>query len=159
MPSHRSRSGDGTDATLTVTAALTDALLKSYSGTVYLFELPARCGRNPDLRGLTPVADAPAASSLRFSLSLYDGMRSRLFSSFVLASYDKTARQYTVLTSAVAVSAAAAVRFSAGFAGLSHIKNNPVSAAVTASAAAHATLFLVPVIASAFFSAPFLRVP
>lgn len=94
----------GTDATLTVTAALTDALLKSYSGTVYLFELPARCGRNPDLRGLTPVADAPAASSLRFSLSLYDGMRSRLFSSFVLASYDKTARQYTVLTSAVAVS-------------------------------------------------------
>ena len=98
------QTGDGTDATLTVTAALTDALLKSYSGTVYLFELPARCGRNPDLRGLTPVADAPAASSLRFSLSLYDGMRSRLFSSFVLASYDKTARQYTVLTSAVAVS-------------------------------------------------------
>ena len=33
-----------------------------------------------------------------------DSTGSRLFSSFVLASYDKTARQYTVLTSAVAVS-------------------------------------------------------
>ncbi len=100
----RGTQADGTDATLTVTAALTDALLKSYSGTVYLFELPARCGRSTDLRGLTPVADAEAASSLRFSLSLYDGLRSRLFSSFLLASYDKTARQYTVLTAATAVS-------------------------------------------------------
>ena len=41
------QAGDGTDATLTVTAALTDALLKSYSGTVYLFELPARCAPQP----------------------------------------------------------------------------------------------------------------
>ena len=59
----------------------------------------------------------------------------------------------------LAAASAVAVRFSAGFAGLSHIKNSPVSAAVTASAAALATLFLVPVIVSAFFSAPFLRVP
>jgi hypothetical protein len=101
-----SEGGDGSDATLTVTATLTDSVVKSLkeNGKICLFEQPARFGSTVDLRGMAPVAAAQAASSLRFSLNLYDGARSRLFSSFLLASYDETARQYTVLTSPVAVS-------------------------------------------------------
>ena len=95
---------DSGSAVLTIRATLTEALRKSYSGTVYLFELPVCFGRGTNLRGLTPVAEAPADSHLSFSLDLYDGTRTRLFSSFLLASYDKETAQYTVLTSPVAVS-------------------------------------------------------
>lgn len=92
------------DRTITISAGLTDAFLSEYSGNIYLFELPSEQGRNADLRGLEPVAIARAESHMQFKLDLYDGVRSRLFSSFLLASYDKTTSQYSILTTATAMS-------------------------------------------------------
>lgn len=92
------------DRTITISAGLTDAFLSEYSGNIYLFELPSDRGRNADLRGLEPVANARAESHMQFKLDLYDGVRSRLFSSFLLASYDKTTSQYSILTTATALS-------------------------------------------------------
>lgn len=93
---------DRDKGTITVKGELTADFLDGYRGNIYLFELPSHSGRTIDLRGVEPAASAHAASSVSFTVDLHDGMRSRLFSSFVLASYDSNTRQYGILTTAMA---------------------------------------------------------
>ncbi len=92
--------------TLTVEAALTDDFLLSSGDkkpTVYLFELPSHIGVDEDISGLRPVAEEKAASRLHFTLPVTDGMRSRLYSSYLVASYDSATKRYTPLTTPMAL--------------------------------------------------------
>lgn len=84
---------------ITVEALLTDGFLDGYTEKqVYLFELPSLYSTDADLSELDPVASAKPKAALTFTLSASDGVRSRLYSSFVVASYDPTTRAYTALT-------------------------------------------------------------
>ena len=95
---------DKTESTVTVYASLTDDFLGEYGGQVYLFELTAESGTRADLNRLQPLASAKARRTVQFRFDLYDGVRTRLFSSFVLASYDKATDSYTALTTPAAIS-------------------------------------------------------
>lgn len=95
---------DKTESTITVYASLTDDFLGEYGGQVYLFELTAESGTRADLNRLQPLASAKARRTVQFRFDLYDGVRTRLFSSFVLASYDKATDSYTALTTPAAIS-------------------------------------------------------
>lgn len=91
--------------TLLINAVLTKGFLNSYTEKkVYLFELTAEKSSNVDLSELDPVAEVKAAESIRFKLPVLDGMRTRQYSSFLVASYDAKTKQYTALTSPMAVS-------------------------------------------------------
>lgn len=82
-----------------VKAALTEGFLDSYTEKkVYLFELPAYYSGDTDLSELDPVAEAKPRSSVRFILTALDGVRSRLCSSYLVASYDPKTERYTPLT-------------------------------------------------------------
>lgn len=84
---------------ITVTAALTQGFLDTYvENKVYLFEIPAAYAAEVDLEELDPVAELRPKAELRFKISAFDGVRSRLYSSFLVASYDATARRYKALT-------------------------------------------------------------
>ncbi|MBE6653016.1 MAG: hypothetical protein E7610_06340 [Ruminococcaceae bacterium] len=90
---------------LRIEAALTESFLREYEGkNVYLFELPSAYTMDADLRSLDPIAHCKADGSLSFSCTAYDGVRSRLFSSFLLASYDGDTQTYTAITTPLAVS-------------------------------------------------------
>lgn len=84
---------------ITVTASLTQGFLDTYTeNKVYLFEIPAAYAAEVDLEELDPVAEIRPKAELRFKIPAFDGVRSRLFSSFLVASYDATARRYKALT-------------------------------------------------------------
>lgn len=88
-----------------VRASLTDGFLQGYSEKkVYLFELPSYMSTDGELAMLDPVAEATPRSSIGFSLSACDGVRSRLYSSFLVAAYDPVSKVYTPLTAPVALS-------------------------------------------------------
>ena len=90
---------------ITVKAALTEGFLDGYTEKkVYLFELPSYLSADVDLAELDPVAEVKPRPSVSFTLSAYDGVRSRLFSSYLVASYDSEAKQYTPLTSPASLS-------------------------------------------------------
>lgn len=96
-------SSDGT--TITVKAQLTQSRLASYKQSkVYLLELPSHCNTDDPLTGLTPVAVASPNSSLTFSFEAKDGMRSRLYSSYLLASQNPDGASYTALTTPMTLS-------------------------------------------------------
>lgn len=87
-----------------VKAALTEGFLDSYTEKrVYLFELPSYYSGDTDLSELDPVAEAKPRSSVRFTLTALDGVRSRLFSSYLVASYDPATERYTPLTAPVSL--------------------------------------------------------
>ncbi len=90
---------------ITVKAVLTDEFLDSYlEKKVYLFELPSFHGEgDADLSDMTPVAEAKPKADLTLTVSLLEGARSRLYSSFLLASYDHKTDVYTPLTKSLAV--------------------------------------------------------
>ena len=90
---------------ITVKAVLTDEFLDSYlEKKVYLFELPSfRGAGDTDLTDMTPVAEAKAKAEMTLTVSLTEGARSRLYSSFLLASYDHKTDVYTPLTQSLAV--------------------------------------------------------
>ena len=73
-------------------------------GKIYLFELDSTQGVGVSLPSLEPVAEAKPKEHVTFKLSLADGTRSRLYSSFLVASYDAEKRAYTKLTNAMALS-------------------------------------------------------
>ncbi len=87
---------------ITVRAELTDGFIKSADGEVYLFELPSHLGATAELSQLSPVDAAKPARSLSFALPARDGMRERMYSSFLLATKDARG-VYTALTAPVAV--------------------------------------------------------
>ncbi len=91
--------------TLTVTASLTKDFLAGYRADhVYLIELPAYAATIGDISAagetVEPLAAAAPAGELTFTLPAAEDGRSRLTSSFVLASLDKQgeAERYTALT-------------------------------------------------------------
>ena len=89
---------------LTVKAALTDTFLEAYTEKkVYLFEIPSVYTSDVDLEELEPVAEAKPKSHMTFELSLYDGVRSRLYSSFLLAAHNTADGTYQVLTAPLSV--------------------------------------------------------
>ena len=90
---------------LTVKATLTDTFLEAYTEKkVYLFEIPSAYTSDVDLEELIPVAEAKPKSHMTFELSLYDGVRSRLYSSFLLAAHNPTDGSYQALTAPLSVS-------------------------------------------------------
>lgn len=90
---------------ITVKAALTDGFLDGYTEKkVYLFELPSYFSTDADLSELDPVAEAKPRSSIQFNLTARDGVRSRLFSSYLVASYDPETKHYTPLTAPLSLS-------------------------------------------------------
>ena len=91
--------------TVRVEAELTEGFLNGYTEKkVYLFELPSHHSSGSDLSELDPVAEAKPRSSLSFELDAVDGVRSRLFSSYLVAAYDSATRGYTPLTAPVSLS-------------------------------------------------------
>lgn len=89
---------------LVVEGALTKGFLDSYTQKkVYLFELPSLYSTDVDLTELDPVAEVKAKTGIKVKLPLMDGQRSRLYSSFILASFDEKSKTYTALTSPVSV--------------------------------------------------------
>ncbi len=87
-----------------VKAALTDTFLEAYTEKkVYLFEIPSAYTSDVDLEELVPVAEAKPKSHMTFELSLYDGVRSRLYSSFLLVAHNPTDGTYQALTSPLSV--------------------------------------------------------
>lgn len=90
---------------LVVRAQLTEGFLESYDRKkVYLFELPSMYSTDADLDELDPVAEMKVKGNMTVKLSAMDGVRSRLFSSFLVASYNETTKSYTPLTSPMALS-------------------------------------------------------
>ena len=88
-----------------IEAALTKGFLEGDTHKkVYLFELPSVYSGDFDLSELDPVAEAKTRGTLKFTLPLYDGARSRLYSSYLVASFDPTAAVYTPLTPPAALS-------------------------------------------------------
>ncbi len=88
-----------------VEAVLTESFLEQYSGKkIYLFELPLSFAADADLGELDPIAECKPRGTVTFEVSAYDGVRSRLYSSFLIASYDPSADCYTALTPPRAVS-------------------------------------------------------
>ena len=90
---------------LRVEAQLTQSFLNGYNEKkVYLFELPSQFSANVDLFELDPVAEAKPRDTISFELDPWDGQRSRLFSSYLVASYDAATNRYTALTPPMALS-------------------------------------------------------
>ena len=82
-----------------IEATLTKAFLESYTAKkVYLFELPSVYSIDADLSELDPVAEIKAKEEMTVTLPACDGVRSRLYSSYLLASFDSEANAYTPLT-------------------------------------------------------------
>ena len=87
-----------------VEAVLTQTFLENFSGKkIYLFEVPAAYTANADLTDLEPIAECKPDGKMTFTCSAYDGVRSRLYSSYLIACYDAVSDSYTALTSACAV--------------------------------------------------------
>ena len=90
---------------IVVRAQLTEGFLEGYDQKkVYLFELPSMYSTDADLDELDPVADMKVKGQMTVKLSAMDGVRSRLFSSFLVASYNEATKAYTPLTAPVALS-------------------------------------------------------
>ena len=90
---------------ITVKAVLTDEFLNSYvEKKVYLFELPSSC-TDPaiEMQELEPVAEAKPRADMTLTISASDGTRSRLYSAFLLASYDSAKDAYAPITGLLAV--------------------------------------------------------
>ncbi len=88
-----------------VEAGLTEGFLDGYTEKkVYLFELPSHYSSGKDLSELDPVAESKPRASMSFELDSLDGVRSRLFSSYLVAAYDPATRAYTPLTSPMSLS-------------------------------------------------------
>lgn len=89
---------------ITVEAVLTRGFLDGYEEKkVYLFELPSFYSTDADLSELDPVGEAKPRPSVTFTLPAFDGVRSRMFSSYLVASYDADTRAYTPLTPPVSL--------------------------------------------------------
>ena len=87
-----------------IEATLTKAFLESYSAKkVYLFELPSVYSTDADLSELDPVAEVKAREEMTVTLPVCDGVRSRLYSSYLLASLDPETNTYTPLTPSAAL--------------------------------------------------------
>ena len=90
---------------LVVRTQLTEGFLESYDRKkVYLFELPSMYSTDADLSELDPVAEMKVKGNMTVKLSAMDGVRSRLFSSFLVASYNEATKSYTPLTPPMALS-------------------------------------------------------
>lgn len=89
---------------LVIRIGLTDAFLNKNESRLYLFELPAGTTDLSDLSGFEPVTDVAVRSgSITIRISDRDGVRSRLFSSFVPAAYDKLTAHYNPIAPAAAL--------------------------------------------------------
>lgn len=88
-----------------VEAQLTEGFREDYTEKrVYLFEIPSQYSSNVDLTELDPVAEAKPRDTISFELDPWDGVRSRLFSSYLIASYNSDTDRYTALTPPMALS-------------------------------------------------------
>lgn len=89
---------------LVIRIGLTDSFLKKNESRLYLFELPAGTTDLTNLSGLEPVTDVAIRSgSVTVKIGDHDGVRSRLFSSFVPAVYDKLTEHYNPIAPAAAL--------------------------------------------------------
>lgn len=93
------------DGTVTVEVSLTRGFLDSYTeGEVYLFELPSVYSTDAALSELDPIDRAKPKETMTFRIPAQDGVRSRLYSSYLVAAYDPATRHYTPLTTPMALS-------------------------------------------------------
>lgn len=90
---------------ITVKAVLTKGFLAGYTQKkVYIFEIPSRYSTDVDLEELDPVAEVKPKESISVTVKSSEGVRTRLYSSFLVASYDEATRRYTPLTTPMAIS-------------------------------------------------------
>ena len=89
-----------TKDTVAVKTTLTDALREDTvrADRICLFELPSGMDTIASVAGLEPLATAKVNKKPEFTFSLYDGVRTRLYSRFVLALYRAESDSYTVVT-------------------------------------------------------------
>lgn len=93
------------DDKITVKAQLTDNVLSSIpkNSKLYLFEYTSDMDVASSIEGIDPVAETKAKSKVSFEIDLVEGARTRKYSSFAVASYNKDTKQYNVLTPLAAV--------------------------------------------------------
>ena len=90
---------DTEDAQLEISATLDSADVREFRGeTIYLIEIPANNSAS-DIVTLIPVAQSKSGAEMSFAVPLKDGARTRLYSSFVLAVFDR-ANGYIALSDA-----------------------------------------------------------
>ncbi len=90
---------DTEDAQLEISATLDSADVREFRGeTIYLIEIPANNSVS-DIVTLIPVAQSKSGAEMSFAVPLKDGARTRLYSSFVLAVFDR-ANGYIALSDA-----------------------------------------------------------
>ncbi len=90
---------DREDGTITVSATLDSSDVREFRGeTVYLIEIPANSDAS-EITTLIPVSQSRSGAEMEFSLPLKDGARTMLYSSFVLAVFDRE-RGYIPLSDA-----------------------------------------------------------
>ncbi|MBE6693158.1 MAG: hypothetical protein E7589_00125 [Ruminococcaceae bacterium] len=96
--------GDGADK-ITVKAQLTENALSSIpSGEkLCLLEYTSDMDVASDTAELDPVAEVKAKSKVDFEIPLYDGVRTRRYSSFAVAYYNANEGKYSVLTPLAAI--------------------------------------------------------
>lgn len=90
---------------ITVKAQFTDNVLSSLSkkAKLYLFEYTSDMDVASSIEGMETVAEVKARSSVSFEIPLLDGVRSRRYSSFAVASYNSDTKTYNVLTPIAAI--------------------------------------------------------
>ena len=90
---------------MTVKATLSEDFLESFEGDeICLLELTSDMDASDDLRELIPLATCAPKARPTFTFDLSDGARTRLYSTFALASYDEEADEYVLLTEPAGVS-------------------------------------------------------
>ena len=85
---------------ISVSAEFTENTLSGLNkgDKLYLFELTSEMDVTADIGELIPVAEKKASGRMDFDVPLMDGVRTRRYSSFAVASYDEASEKYTVLT-------------------------------------------------------------
>lgn len=85
---------------ISVSAEFTENTLSGLNkgDKLYLFELTSEMDVTTDIGELIPVAEKKASGRMDFDVPLMDGVRTRRYSSFAVASYDEASEKYTVLT-------------------------------------------------------------
>ncbi len=94
------------DGEITVSAVLTEGFLQNNGKEkIHLIELPSHAPVVGELTGVTPIASEKPRDEMTFQVSARDGLRSRMYSAFLLATYDEAAGTYTALTAPVSATA------------------------------------------------------
>ena len=101
-PSKKGRMKDTLEIKVSLTETFCDETVSA--DRIRLFELTSDMDVVTDVTQLSWVAESKVRETVKFSVPLYDGSRSRLYSRFLTALYDSDEQTYTIITAARGVS-------------------------------------------------------